>query len=315
MEKQINVALGTIIGAAVGDSLGAPLEFLPARDPDNFVTEMIGGGVLKWNPGDVTDDTIMSLCIQEMYLEKGRYNQGTIIKKWIKWLESNPKDIGSWTYDVLTIWKNTDSKHELRGNNNPAVRLWKSTGKKSAGNGALMRCMPSAIVHRKYNEFINDTIFLAEDTHPDPRCILSCIAVNNLIHIAFGDMNKDEALEDTIKLISTIGQYYLINEANEVINSLGDATDHEWEYWENSGYTIDTLKCAVAAWYQNESFEEGLIKVVNRGNDADTVGAVAGSLLGAYHGYDSIPSRWVDSLNMKQTLINNTMNLLKIETD
>ena len=69
-----------------------------------------------------------------------------------------------------------------------------------------------------------------------------------------------------------------------------------WEQWTNSGYTIGTLESAFAALHQASSFEEGLIKIVNRGNDADSVGAVAGALLGAKFGFSAIPKRWFDKL-------------------
>lgn len=308
-------ALGIIIGAAVGDALGAPLEFLPARAPDNFVTEMEGGGVLRWKPGEITDDTIMSLGIQEMYLEKGKYNQGVVVGKWIDWMNTNPKDIGNWTHKALSAWEKTPRNWELRGPENPAVQVWKATGSKSAGNGALMRCPPTVIVHyRNGLGFIPDTISLAEDTHPDPRCVLSCVAINNILKLSFDKFSKHDALELTIKLISdfSVNTTTSIIGAVPVIEALGNAPTHEWEMWENKGYTIDTLQCAVAAWYQNNSFEEGLIKVINRGNDADTVGAVAGALLGGYHGIDSIPTRWLEALQDKQRLTDNTLGLLEI---
>lgn len=303
-------ALGIILGSAVGDALGAPLEFLPPRSGDNLVTEMEGGGVLKWKPGEITDDTIMSLAIQEMYLEKGKYDQSTIINKWIDWMDTNPKDIGNWTYKVLSIWKNTDRSKELRGDDNPAVERWKKTGRNSAGNGALMRCMPSAVVHHDNAlGFVADTLYLAEDTHPDPRCILSCIALNTLLKLAFECLAKDEALNGTIKVISTLNVY---TDNSLIVDTLEKAPTHETDMWENTGYTVDTLYCAVAAWYQNESFEEGLIKVINRGGDADTVAAVAGSLLGAYHGVNSIPERWLNTLIEKDRLAKNAVSLLSV---
>lgn len=311
-------ALGIILGAAVGDALGAPLEFLEARDPDDFVTEMVGGGLLKWNPGEITDDTIMSLSIQEMYLEKGRYDQQTIISKWLDWKATDPKDIGNWTHKVLNAWERVYCKEELRGDDSPSVQLWADTGHNSAGNGSLMRCMPTVIVHRNNGLlFISDTVKLSEDTHPDPRCVLSCIAVNNILRLGFLGYSKVDALIETIKLISNLSTESTrpIIGAIRVIEAISNATTLEWELWSNDGYVIDTLQCAIAAWYQNDSFEEGLVKVVNRGKDADTVGAIAGALLGAYHGIDSIPTKWIDALSEKNKLINNTIGLLKIGKD
>jgi len=310
MKNEFDIALGIIAGAAVGDALGAPLEFLPPRTPDNFVTEMVGGGMLKWKPGEITDDTTMALAITDMYLEKKGYNQSTILEKWGAWKSLNPKDMGNWTYKVLGKWgQYRDRSKVLRGDENPAVMLWKQTGSSSAGNGAVMRCMPTAIVRRNdATKLINESIWLAEDTHPDPRCILSCVAVNSLLSLGFVDnISKDEALERTKNAINHV----------EVLDALQTAPFHKWENWQNKGYTVDTVKCAVAAWYQHDNFEEGLVKVVNRGNDADTVGAVAGALLGAYHGFKSIPQRWWDALGpqMKERLVTNARGLLEIPTN
>jgi ADP-ribosylglycohydrolase len=81
MDKLHDIALGIIVGAAVGDALGAPLEFLLPRNRENWVVDMIGGGVLKWKPGETTDDTAMSLAIAEMYIEKKSLPPGNCISK------------------------------------------------------------------------------------------------------------------------------------------------------------------------------------------------------------------------------------------
>lgn len=309
MDK-LEIGLGIIAGAAVGDALGAPLEFLPPRTKENFVTEMVGGGVLKWKPGEITDDTTMSLAIMDMYIEKQGYSQSSILEKWGAWKKLNPKDMGNWTYRVLGKWgQYRDRSRVLRGDENPAVILWKQSLKNSAGNGAVMRCMPTAVArHTNESLLVTETCWLAEDTHPDPRCIASCLVVNKLLKYAFDGLTKQEAYQQVIKEIEeTPGQFHLLA-------ALQEAPTHKWEHWDNKGYTIDTVKCAVAAWIQNYSFEDGLIKVVNRGNDADTVGAVAGALLGAYHGFSSIPQRWWDALgpDMTKRLTENTRGLLEL---
>jgi ADP-ribosyl-[dinitrogen reductase] hydrolase len=310
--NEFDIGLGIIAGAAVGDALGAPLEFLPPRSPDNFVTEMTGGGVLKWKPGEITDDTTMALAIMEMYLEKKGYHQATVLEKWGAWKSLNPKDMGNWTYKVLGKWgQYRDRSRVLRGDNNPAVMLWKQTGAKSAGNGAVMRCMSTAVVQRNSaQKLLNETIWLAEDTHPDPRCILSCVVVNNLLSLGFEGVSKQEALIRTKQTLAELTDLTQV----DLWDALESCPHHKWENWQNKGYTVDTVKCALAAWYQNDDFEEGLVKVVNRGNDADTVGAVAGALLGAYHGFKTIPQRWWDALgqDVKERLTNNTRGLLEI---
>ena len=277
-------AHGALFGAAVGDALGAPLEFLSPRTEYNFVKDYVGGGMLKWRPGETTDDTKMALGIMKMYQDHGEYNQKAIIGNWLDWLKSNPKDLGNWTHKVLNSWKRID-RFNLRGDENPAVRIWKIS-KSNAGNGAVMRCMPTAVFRANNPEkMIEETILLAEDTHPDPRCILSCLCINRLISNGIAGQSKEEAYNNLVEEFSDINR--------EFANILIQARDLPWAQWSNGGFTNDTVKCAIAAWLQYDNLEEGLIRVVNRGNDADTVGAVAGALFGAYHGVESIPKRWL----------------------
>jgi ADP-ribosyl-[dinitrogen reductase] hydrolase len=88
----------------------------------------------------------------------------------------------------------------------------------------------------------------------------------------------------------------LLEEDSEVRKALKEAATLSLDELTNGGYTVDTVKCAFAAFLQADDFENGLLAVVNRGNDADTVGAVAGALLGAYYGIEDIPDRWTSKL-------------------
>ncbi len=287
MLVQENRAVGALVGSACGDSLGAPLEFLPPRnEPISYVKDMVGGGVLRWNPGDFTDDTIMSIAVSEMYLENKKYNQQILIKKWLKWAETSPKDIGNWTSAALRRWARYSGCDELRGENHPVIQMWRDKGSRDAGNGGVMRCMPTAIFEPDPNLRMADTIKICQDTHPDPRCIHSCIAVVEAINALIEGMPKENVIDYVLSIVGN-------SEVGEVLRESKNTPIHKCA---NSGYTVDTVKCAFAAFINADNFEDGLIAIVNRGNDADTVGAIAGSLLGAYYGFNSIPKRWLNKL-------------------
>ncbi len=68
------------------------------------------------------------------------------------------------------------------------------------------------------------------------------------------------------------------------------------------GFVLDTLECALWAWWHHDDFEEALIKVVNLGGDTDTNAAVAGALLGAQFGLDAIPKRWREKVRWRDDL-------------
>jgi ADP-ribosylglycohydrolase len=84
-----------------------------------------------------------------------------------------------------------------------------------------------------------------------------------------------------------------------------------------TGYVVQSLEAALWSFYTTNTFEEGMIKAVNLGNDADTTGAVYGQLAGAYYGYDSIPKRWIESLYKHDYIYNLALSLSNttIDTD
>ena len=71
----------------------------------------------------------------------------------------------------------------------------------------------------------------------------------------------------------------------------------------STGYVIHTLEAALWCFHTTNTFEEGAIKAVNLGDDADTSGAVYGQLAGAYYGFDAIPSRWLDKIVLSDIII------------
>src|SRR5260370_40561129 len=97
---------GAVVGAAVGDALGAPFEFGPAgafsaRFPAPGSTgEMCGGG--GWEPGEATDDTQMAVLVAESLLQRGGLDLPDIFARFQQWGAAEPKDIGLQTEDVLT---------------------------------------------------------------------------------------------------------------------------------------------------------------------------------------------------------------------
>lgn len=304
-------AIGALVGAAIGDALGAPLEFLPPRGEQDYVKDMVGGGTLRWKKGEYTDDTKMALAIAEMYLKHNKYCQRDLVERWLKWGASGPKDIGNWTNGALRNWTRVvnaiDYNSELRDEQHPVIQMWKRRGEKDAGNGGVMRCMPTAIFVGDRDQRIQETVKICQDTHPDPRCILSCVAVVEAINMLVYTGWRYDAVtwKDDFRAKAMPGyrpeskfMSYLMSVVGpgEVFDALDESRYLPVDQCMNTGYTVDTVKCAFAAFNQYEDFEEGLIAIVNRGNDADTVGAIAGALMGARCGLSGIPQRWKSDL-------------------
>ena len=76
-----------------------------------------------------------------------------------------------------------------------------------------------------------------------------------------------------------------------------------------AGYVVQSLEAALWAFYNSDSFEEGVLKAVNLGDDADTTGAICGQLAGAYYGQDGIPDRFKDKIVMKELILSYAKSL------
>ena len=271
-KEALNRIKGALYGVAVGDALGGPLEFMGAEDIERkhgIVTEMIGGGWLDLRPGETTDDTAMTIAVAQGIAEDPKDPIPAIGARFIEWAQSKPKDIGmacrgsiiqAYSYGGL---KPTEEEWLLA-----AHAYQRHVGSPVEGNGALMRTIYPALYYTDRQERLTMTKKIAKMTHAGKVSALICQEYVELVHAAI-----------------TIGGANIV----EAIGYLS-GTDP-------TGYVIDTFSNALEAIFDTGTFEEALINAVNRGGDADTIGAVAGGLAGALYGYEEIPARWVERLD------------------
>ena len=92
LSDKLDSDIGMFIGLAVGDALGAPLEFQPARDPDNYITKYMSGGAHNVTKGEFTDDTSMALAMADAFISSKSFNAKLIMQNFLKW--KNENDIG-----------------------------------------------------------------------------------------------------------------------------------------------------------------------------------------------------------------------------
>ncbi|HTY23694.1 MAG TPA: ADP-ribosylglycohydrolase family protein, partial [Desulfomonilaceae bacterium] len=95
----------------------------------------------------------------------------------------------------------------------------------------------------------------------------------------------------------------------EVERMLADNENFRFEPYRglSTAYVVDTMQTVFHYFFKTRDFEECLVKTVNQGGDADTTGAIAGMLAGAYYGLESIPKRWLKK--MDKTLLNEISRL------
>lgn len=282
---------GCLLGSAIGDALGGPLEFMDARAIEKkhgYVTEMLGGGWLNLKIGEYTDDTQMALCLAQSLVERDEFSADDIAARFVAWLESNPPDVGNHTRAVLSkIAAGADWKSASNG-------VQRQTPQ-SAGNGSLMRCAPVALWDfAEVSKRLEHSRVQSEITHAHQECQWSCALLNSLIFHLMSVGVRDVALDRALAECR--------DAPGHIRKRLQLAPGKMKSELKPSGYVLDTLDCAVWAFINSENFEDALVSAVNLGGDADTVGAVCGALAGAFYGERDIPARWLEALQNREIL-------------
>ena len=274
-------------GVATGDALGAPLEFMSKEEiyrKHGRVTEMIGGGWLNVMPGEVTDDTQMTLAVAEGIIENPDDPIQAIGKRFIAWAKSGPKDIGG-TCSMSIRWAVF-----LDQNNAPDEAKWfeaskytsKANGGRSGGNGALMRTVYPGLYYKDTLMAVEKAGAIAQMTHWDKKSTEACNLYTEMIHLIIESVNKEQALQ-IIRDVLEGSEYSL--KTRKQLNP--------------TGYVVDSFNCALHSIAATGTFEEAIIEAANLGGDADTIAAITGGLAGAIYGYNEIPERWIQTLDPK----------------
>ena len=296
-------AVGCLVGLACGDALGGPVEFVDrveiARRYPSGLREFVGGGWLALAPGEITDDTQMTLMVAESLANSPGLNPNLddLAARFVAWLAGGPKDVGNTTRAAITAlaagtpWSDAGAE---------VARL---AGDRAAGNGAVMRCAPVAIRYRNDRaRLIQASIDIARITHDDPRCTWSAVAVNQAIaHLLRGGA----ASEIAAAAVEGVPE-------PTVRAAVLTAADREVAAIRAGGFVLDTVAAAVHCFVHGHGFEDTIVAAVALGDDTDTTGAVAGALAGAYYGSDAIPARWRDHVQSGDTLTELARRLVEL---
>lgn len=302
-----NYIRGCLVGLAVGDALGGPVEFMSrfeiAQRHGGTLRKMIGGGWLRLKPGETTDDTAMTRALAESIVAQGQLDVDDVARRYVAWLQTKPKDVGNITKMALRAWE--------KGVTLPAASMGahRQLGGKSAGNGTIMRCAPIALRYA-YDErrLIDGSRDEALITHFDPQAWTGSVALNLLIYDLLHDLPFAASLKRVAARVRR--EPRSAHEVAEVLETIVPTIRSD--ALPTTGYVLDTLRIAVWAVLAHTSFEEAVIAAVNLGGDADTQGAVVGALAGARWGYDAIPAAWLERLQDRDELITLADRLLAL---
>lgn len=287
---------GGLVGLAVGDALGVPLEF---RSPGSFrpITGMIGGGPFGLQPGQWTDDTSMALCLAESLIECGGFDAHDQMSRYVRWYRQGYLSSTGSCFDIGNTVRQALERFEAGGD--PFAG---STDPYSAGNGSLMRLAPVPLYyHRQPETAIAMAAESSRTTHAAPAAVDACRYMAGLIIGALHGATKDELLGERFCPVPGLWDRLPLSPEVDIVAS-GSFKVRQPPDIRGTGYVVQSLEAALWAFYRSSSFEEGCLLAVNLGDDADTTGAIYGQLAGAYYGIDAIPLPWREKLTLVEQI-------------
>lgn len=298
--------LGALLGLAVGDALGTTLEFHPPR---SFVplADMVGGGPFALAPGQWTDDTSLALCLAESLIDRRGFDPVDQMQRYVRWyregyLSSTGEcfDIGSTTVGALRRFEETGEPYAG------------TADKFRAGNGSLMRLAPVPMFFAaRPAKAIEMSGLSSQTTHGAPVCVDCCRYYGGVLAGALRGAAKSALLSPLYTPVGGCWDAHPLDpEVAEV--AAGSFLEKQPPEIRGRGYVVDCMEAALWAFATTASFEEGALRAVNLGDDADTTGAVYGQLAGAHYGASRIPRRWLDKLAMRDKIEDYARHLLEL---
>lgn len=291
---------GALLGLAIGDALGAAVEFKP---PGTFplVTTFRDGGPHRLNAGEWTDDTSMALALADSIASVG-WDLNDQAERYLRWSDSGAYSVNGRCFDIGI--QTSEALSRFAANRD----AWTSASKSAdhSGNGSIMRLAPVPI---RYASLLESNLpelarLCGESsipTHASVRCIAACrylgVVLAGLIH----GIDRAIVLSPTWDKLEQLRSLEPWCDHVDAVAS-GSFRSKQPPAIVGSGYVISSLEAALWAFHDAPDFPAAVLKAVNLGDDADTTGALCGQLAGAHFGESGIPSEWLSGLFRKDMI-------------
>jgi len=280
---------GCLLGLAIGDAVGATVEF---QQRGNFppISDMIGGGPHGLEPGQWTDDTSMALCLANSLVAQEGFDELDQMDRYCRWRDEGYMsstgecfDIGNTTNDALNDYQ--ASSKAIAG----------PTGPDTAGNGSIMRLAPVPMFFypdpRLVERFSGKSSLT---THGATACVDGCRLLGVVILAALSGAPKDKVLSagadlefNTEEIASIAAETYRAKRESDI---------------RGRGYVVDSLEAALWCFATTKNFDAAILKSANLGEDADTTAAICGQVAGAHYGESGIPQSWRELVAMREDI-------------
>jgi ADP-ribosyl-[dinitrogen reductase] hydrolase len=286
---------GCLVGLAIGDALGMPFEGMDAEAVfagRSQVTEFLPGHGLS--AGQYTDDTKMMLCIAESMLENGWVQPEDVARRFVAWFDTGDlRGIGTTCLEAILNLK--------------SGVCWRESGHRgqwAAGNGTAMRIAPVALLDWQDMERLRADCWSSSIiTHHNPEAVAGATAVAYAIaRVVTGDLDGAALLADAAEFVGSSGVARNLVQAQRLLLD-GTPAGVALETLGTGGYVVETVPSAMYCFlWTPRDFVTTVSSAILGGGDADTTGAVAGAISGAYNGLHHLPPDLVSQVEDSQRL-------------
>ncbi len=291
---------GTLLGLAVGDALGAAVEF---QYPGTFepVTGYRAGGSHGLAPGEWTDDTSMALALADSIASAG-WDLNDQAERYVRWWQEGHYSVNGRCFDIGNATASALYRFQKTGN----ARTSGDPSERVAGNGSIMRLAPVPIRYiglfpDRMNELVELAVECSLTTHASPQCLSACVYMTVVLCGLIDGQPRDEVLDPEW------GPMLRAREIAPFHPEIAEVAEGSFRRKSppqivGSGYVVKSLEAALWAFHDAQDFREAVLRAVNLGDDADTTGAICGQFAGAYWGESGIPVEWREGLARKDMI-------------
>lgn len=303
MKVALNKIRSMILGHAIGDALGVPVEFSRRENLElHPVKGMRRYGTHNQPAGTWSDDTSTVLATMVSIISRGEIDLHDIMNNFLNWAlkaeftaTGTVFDIGNTTYEAI--------QNYARG---VALLNCGLKDDRSNGNGSLMRIAPLPLY--LYSRFgdgysLTDVYKVSSLTHGHRRTLLACGIYTMIAVYILSGYELHKAIESAVEL----GKRFYERD------SLFQEEMKPYRFWNvpyfqsipkdfinSGGYVVDTLEAVIWCLLNTNNYKDCLLTAVNLGRDTDTIGAIVGGLAGLYYEESSIPKSWLNVLKRRR---------------
>ena len=318
--KQFNLdpkekrGIGTMLGMAIGDAMGARYEFYPVRYGTIDLMDMGDNSIsnFKMEPGQWTDDASMGLCLADcLLMNNGKLDEHDLMHRFLCWWKggyNNAFRFNPYPRRSVGLGGNISlSFKEYKKDKSPRTN---AGNKNTSGNGSIMRnaavpiCFSDNMELACTNAKIQSLV-----THQGDEARECCSLLTHIICKIFKGENLKQILNNLGNTFKTDVQSvaylaYHKQEKNDV-NRNWDWTVPQYHYSPErskkhpgyiGSYAMDNMAMSLNTVYHTTNFRDALIRIVNIRGDSDSVASVVGQIAGAYYDIEEIPGDWIKTL-------------------